>query len=171
MQRVLVAGLPGAGKTTLATALEARLGLPRQELDALHHGPGWTRRPTFEEEVDAFSAEQRWVCEDQYQRLVGTLLWERADTAVWLDLDRSVVMRRVVGRSLRRALLRTELYNGNREQWTHLLDRDHPIRWSWSNFATRREHIAALVAAHPLVRIVHLRTPSEVDAWLDTLLG
>ncbi|MCW2928187.1 MAG: adenylate kinase [Thermoleophilia bacterium] len=169
MRRVLVAGISGAGKTTLARQLAGRLGLPRHELDALHHGPGWVKRPSFEEDVTAFADDPAWVCEDQYQRLLGTLLWERADTVVWLDLPRRVVMRRVLWRTASRMVLRTELYNGNREQPRALLDPGHPVRWAWSQHAARRAHTAALAAAHPTVRVVRLHTPREVAAWLARL--
>lgn len=74
MDRVLISGVSGAGKTTAAKALQARLGLPRFELDAFHHGPGWVKRPEFEDEVAAFAAQPRWVTEDQYHHLLGDLL-------------------------------------------------------------------------------------------------
>jgi adenylate kinase family enzyme len=45
MDRVLIARTCGAGKTTLGRELSARRGLPHHELDALHHGPGWVKRP------------------------------------------------------------------------------------------------------------------------------
>ena len=64
--RVLVAGASGAGKTTLAAALAQRWGLTHHEIDALHHGPNWTPRPTFEHEVHAFAAADGWVTEWQY---------------------------------------------------------------------------------------------------------
>lgn len=166
-RRILVAGISGAGKTTLATTLADRLGLPRHELDALHHGPGWVKRPTFEAEVEAFSAGPAWVCEDQYQTFIGPLLWERAELVVWLDLPRHVVMRRVTWRTLSRMVLRTELYNGNRERPAALLDPGHPIRWAWSQHAARRSRTEELAREHPEVEVVRLRTPAEVAAWLE----
>ena len=45
--RILVAGTSGAGKTTVAAALSARLGIPHTDIDGLYHGPGWTPRPEF----------------------------------------------------------------------------------------------------------------------------
>ncbi|WP_283136895.1 hypothetical protein [Rhizohabitans arisaemae] len=169
MERVLVSGVSGAGKTTLATALSALLGLPRFELDALHHGPGWTPRPEFEAEVAAFSAGPRWVTEDQYRSRLGSLLWERADTVIWLDLPRRTVMGRVLRRSLVRAATRRELWNGNREGFRDWLDPEHPIRWAWSGHAKRRLRTGALLAAHPGVTAIHLRSAAQARRWLDGL--
>ncbi|MGV9308715.1 hypothetical protein ACWDLG_35535 [Nonomuraea sp. NPDC003727] len=109
MDRVLISGISGSGKTTLAVALATALKLPRFELDALHHGPGWVRWPDFGSDVEAFSAGPRWVTDDQYHAALGDLLWQRADTAIWLDLPRPAIMRRVVRRSIIRAVTRREL--------------------------------------------------------------
>ena len=47
-------------------------------------------------------------------------VWQRADTVVWLDLPRRIVMRQVVSRTFRRSILREELWNGNREPLRNL---------------------------------------------------
>ena len=73
------------------------------ELDALHHGPGWTKRPEFEDDVHRVVAGDRWVSEWQYPAMRDALL-VRADLLVWLDLPRRVVMARVVRRTLRRRI-------------------------------------------------------------------
>jgi adenylate kinase family enzyme len=166
MDRVLVSGITGVGKTTLARELSARRGLLHQELDALHHGPGWVKRPDFESDVRCFSAQPRWVTEDQYHRFLGDLLWERSDTVIWLDLPRRTVMWRVVRRSLRRAITQAELWNGNRERWRDWLQSDHPVRWAWSQFSRRRTQTAERVARHPDVTVIRLRTAWEARRWL-----
>lgn len=165
-RRVLVAGISGAGKTTLARKLSVRWGLPRRELDALHHGPGWTPRPEFASDVRRFAAEERWVTEDQYHGVLGDLLWERADTVIWLDLPRRTVMWRVVRRSVSRALTRRELWNGNRESARDWLRASHPIRWAWSQAGSRREATAARAARFPGVTVVRLRTARQARRWL-----
>ncbi|MEV0292898.1 AAA family ATPase [Nocardia sp. NPDC050710] len=166
MQRILVSGISGSGKTTLATKLAALLGLPRCELDALHHGPGWTKRHEFESDVARFAAGDRWVTEDQYHALVGSVLWPRADTLVWLDLPRPTVMRRVILRSLARAITRRELWNGNRESFRDWPSPGHPIRLAWARHATRRHMIEERIPEFGHLTVVRLRTAAEVDDWL-----
>jgi adenylate kinase family enzyme len=164
--RVLVSGISGAGKTTLARELGERWDLPCHELDALHHGPGWVPRPEFAADVRRFAAGDRWITEDQYHGVLGDLLWERADTVIWLDLPRRTIMRRVIRRSVTRAVLRTELWNGNRERLRDWLRPSHPVWWAWSRTGSRSRETAARAARFPEVTVVRLRTAREVRRWL-----
>jgi len=170
-RRVLVAGISGAGKTTLARRLSACWELPRCEMDALYHGPEWVQRPEFERDVRRFIAGGRWVTEDQYHRVLGDLLWEQADTVIWLDLPRRTIMWRVVRRSLVRAITREELWNGNRENWRDFLQPYHPIRWAWSQAGPRSREIAERAARFPDITVIHLRTVRETRRWLATGLS
>jgi adenylate kinase family enzyme len=167
LNRVLISGISGSGKTTLAAALSALLGLPRFELDALHHGPGWVKRQDFESDVDTFSAGSHWVTEDQYHTALEDLLWHRADTVVWLDLPRRTVMQRVVRRSVVRAVTRRELWNGNREGFRDWLDARHPIRWAWSQYGSRRREIADRIARYPELTVIRLHSGRDARRWLD----
>lgn len=169
MDRLLIAGISGSGKTTVAVEVSALLGLPRFELDALHHGPGWVKRQDFESDVDSFSAGSRWVTEDQYHTALGDLLWQRADTVVWLDLPRRTVMQRVVRRSVSRAVTRRELWNGNRERVRDWLDPGHPIRWAWSHYESRRAQVADRIIRHPGLTMIHLQSSRDTSRWLARL--
>ena len=108
----------------MARSLAERLGVEHVELDALFHGPGWTEPDPddFRSRVAAAldAATDGWVVCGNYSLVQEPVVWPRADTVVFLDVDRSVVMRRVVARTLRRVVRREELWNGNREPWRNL---------------------------------------------------
>jgi len=148
---VLVAGVSGSGKTTLAARIARMTGGPHTEIDGLFHGPGWEPRPEFSDEVRAFTAADTWTTEWQYSS-VRELLAERADLLVWLDLAFvRVTLPRVVRRTLRRRIHRTELWNGNREPRLRTIFRDpeHIIRWSISSRNAYADRVPAAERAHP----------------------
>jgi adenylate kinase family enzyme len=169
-RRIVVNGGSGAGKSTLARTVAATLDLPYTEMDSLYHGPAWTERETFLDDVWAFAAGDRWVCEFQYD-VARPILLDRCDLMVWLDTPRRVTIWRVVRRTLRRRLRREELWNGNREGplWQVLTDREHIIRWAWSAHPAAAERVAGVLRARPELPLVRLRHSAEVTRWLDHL--
>jgi hypothetical protein len=143
-----------------------RAGLPYTEIDALHHGPGWTVRPQFLAEVEALSGRPCWVTEYQYEQARPVLL-ARCDLVVYLLLPRALVMGRVVRRTVRRALRRQLLWNGNVEPplRTLLTNPDHIVRWAWRTHGFGPARVNDIAAGYPHLPIVVLRSPHEAEAW------
>jgi adenylate kinase family enzyme len=174
MQRAAVIGASGAGKTTFARALAARMGVAHVELDALHWEPGWQAAdlPTFRARVDAATTGDAWVVDGSYTK-VRDLVWARADTVVWLDYTLAVKLTRLVLRTARRLITGEELWNGNRERLRDHLNwrEDNLVRWSLQQHGRhKREYPAALAEpryAH--LRLVRLSTPAEAERWLTTV--
>lgn len=170
-RRILVAGSAGAGKSTLARELSARLGLPYSELDSLYHGPDWTPREGFVRDVEQIVATDAWVSEWQYTP-VRPLLLGRAELLVALDYSRARVMARVVRRTLLRRIRRSELWNGNQEPplRTIVTDREHIVRWTWNMFALNRRRMRTLDETPPAgVLVRRFRSPRETAEWLRGL--
>ncbi|MCK6080620.1 AAA family ATPase [Microbacterium sp. EYE_5] len=166
--RVVVAGTTGVGKTTLARRLARLWDLEHTELDSLFHGPGWTPRPEFLDDVRRVASGERWVSEWNYFGAGGgQLLGERADLAVWLDLPRRVARTRLLRRTVRRRIRREPLWNGNTEPplWTVFRDPDHILRWEMRTHGTWRERMPRVSADYdlPVVRLTRAR---DVDRWL-----
>jgi adenylate kinase family enzyme len=171
MRRVNVAGISGSGKTTFARELAARLGVPAIELDALHHGPGWTEASAEElvarvrEAVEA--APDGWVIDGNYRNKLGDLVLSAADTFVWLEPPLHVSLARLRRRTWGRLRSGEELWAGNRETLRNVLN----PRWglfSWavqSHFRHKRE-IPPALARNPHLRVVHLRSTREAAAFL-----
>jgi adenylate kinase family enzyme len=172
MKRILVVGVTGAGKSTLARAVGARLDVPFHEMDALYFaGPGWAVNDKLAEAVSRIAAGPRWIIDSIGCPEVRDLLWEQADTVLWLDYGKRVVLPRVLRRSLRRTLTRERVFGGNRETLAGWFSREHPVWWSWSQHAGRREEIARRTsdprfAPLDTVRFAH---PDEASAWLAAL--
>ena len=170
MNRILIVGISGAGKTLLAQRIAERTGLPHVEVDALYHGPGWVPRPSFVEEITQLAAGDCWVLDSFGYPEVRELLWSRADTVLWLDLPRWLVEWQVVRRSVGRFLRGDRLWNGERErvrQW--FTDPTHPVRWAWTEYERRWQDIAQF-AQDPRFRatpVERLRTRREARAFLS----
>lgn len=170
--RVVVRGTSGSGKTAFAAALATLLDAPHVELDSLFHMPGWTSRPDaeFRTAVARQTAGPRWVVDGNYDTVQDDLR-ARADTVVWLDLPRSLVMRRVLGRTVGRGLTRRELWNGNRESLRGLVRRDpddNIVLWSWRSWAGRHAEAPADEAAgrRDGLQVVRLDSSAAVAAFL-----
>ncbi len=178
MQHVAVVGSSGAGKSTVAEALAARLGLVVIELDALLHGPDWTPTPTPEFRASVVAAIENsgdlgWVAPGNH-RTVADLVQCRADTIVWLDLPRGVSTFRLLKRSLRRAITRTEVWGGDRERLRDLVSRDpqrNVVLWAWQHHHSYRELYTTYSDGDfwADATVHRLRTPDQVDRFLASV--
>ena len=137
-RRIVIIGNSGSGKSTLAGALSTKFGVPHIELDALNWQPDWKALSTEEPErwsrmVGEAVAGDGWITDGNYSKGAMPQILPRATDLIWLDYSRSVIMTRVLRRSLFRALSGQELWpgTGNREEFRRWLNKDHPIRWTW----------------------------------------
>ena len=169
--RVLVAGVTGSGKTTLSRRLAALWDLRHVEIDGLFHGPEWTPRAEFLDDVRAFASAEHWVTEWQYtSKGTDAILAPRAQLALWLDYPYRVVRSRLLRRTIGRSILRTRLWNGNVEKpiWTMFRrdPEDNILRWQTITLGTWAERFPSIEAEHPHLTIVRLRNPRETERWL-----
>lgn len=98
-QRILIIGSPGAGKSTLATALARDSQLPLIRLDRLF----WQKNQTtitlsqLQEKLVPLLAEERWIIDGNYDSLLPQRL-RRADLVIYLKVPRIIAIWRVVKR-------------------------------------------------------------------------
>jgi adenylate kinase family enzyme len=165
----VITSASGNGGTTFARAVATRLGVPFVELDALHHGPGWTEASAEElrAKVEPIVATDAWVIDGSYRGKLGELVLERAEIVVWLDLPMRVWLPRLVRRTLVRIVRREELWGGNRESLRGaFLGRDALIPWTLRHYRRRRRLYPQRLAAFNVVR---LRTTEDVERFMRSL--
>lgn len=90
MERILIIGCGGAGKSTLAKKLGEKTGLPVVHLDQIYWSPGnWQHLE--KDEFDALLMQElqnpRWILDGNFNRTLELRL-ERCDTVVFLDFNR-----------------------------------------------------------------------------------
>ena len=162
MERVLIVGPCGAGKSTLAFTLADKTGLPLFHMDRLAWKEGWVDTPNAElrEILRPIVAQDRWLIEGNYGSTLPDRL-RRADTVVYLDYPIRICLARILRRWWKyRGRSRPDMTEGCPER----LDPEflwYVARWN-SNSRPRTE---ALLAPYKDI-LVRLRTPRATEDWL-----
>jgi adenylate kinase family enzyme len=101
MQRVMVMGSSGSGKSTFARRLSGLTGIPSVSIDALFWKPGWIESDVneFGRRMTEAAQQPRWIMDGNYIGSgAGELRRQLSDTIVWFDLPRSACMFGIIKR-------------------------------------------------------------------------
>lgn len=99
MQKILIIGSPGSGKSTFSKRLGKKLNIPAIHLDCLWLKEGWKERTR--KEFDALLINElekdKWIIDGNYQRTIELRL-KYADTVIFFDYNRFLCLWRVLKR-------------------------------------------------------------------------
>lgn len=167
MQRVLVLGPGGAGKSVLSRELAGITGLPLVHLDREFFAPGWAK-PSDEEwraKIDSMLAADRWIVDGTHADTLEQRL-AFADGVILLDYSRATAVHGVLKRLLtRNGRRRADLAPGCRNR----LDRDY-WNWVWKYHRETRPEVAAALKRHAdHIDLVVLKSRRRANRWLESL--
>ena len=99
MQKIIVIGCPGAGKTTFAQKLAKKTGLPLVHLDAIWHKPDKTHisREEFDLRLSAVLSQDAWIIDGDYSRTLERRFLA-CDTVILFDLPTEVCIKGAISR-------------------------------------------------------------------------
>jgi adenylate kinase family enzyme len=174
-KRLVVVGTTSSGKSTLAMQLAAKIRGDFIELDALHWEPNWQEAPleVFRGRVVNAILSERWVVAGNYH-VLRDIIWPKAQAVVWLDYPFHIVFWRLFLRTIRRSVLREELWNGNRENLlTHLKlwSEESLFHWFFKTYWRRKRETPTLLKLpeHSHLMLIHLTHPREACRWLEEI--
>ena len=160
-----VIGSGGAGKSTRAVRLGKVLGIGVVHLDRLYWRPGWREEPRTEWTVRRLIRRDAWIMDGNPGSTLDLRL-AAADAAIFLDLPRSLCIRRVVSRRRRYACRgRPDMAPGCPER----LDPEF-LRYLWNYPAERRPGILQKLGRGSSEKtFIVLRSPGEVSRFVVDL--
>lgn len=165
MERVAVVGSAGAGKTTFATEIGQRTGLPVLHLDRFYWRPGWVVPDEAEWAMTQSELVERpeWVIDGNYATQFD-LRFARADTVIVLAPLRWVC----IYRALKRVVVnwhRDVQAPGCPEHFDFEF-----LRWVWGYPTNSRPQLDAALARHrDSIKVIELTTRRDVRRYIDAL--
>ena len=166
MERIMIIGCGGAGKSTLARKLGEKTGLPVVHLDKLFWKPGWESlsRDEFDVLHRRELAKDRWIIDGNFDRTIPERL-ARCDTVIYLDFSRLACLLGVCKRILTTyGTVRPDMGEGcpERFDWEFLC-------WVWNFNKNKRARNYRLLSEVEGVDIIILKNRRQVERYLRNL--
>ena len=166
MERILIIGCGGAGKSTLARQLGEKTGLPVVHLDKLFWHPGWVEstKDEINAKIRAEMAKPQWIMDGNYNRTLPERV-KHCDTIIYLDFSRMACLMGVMKRVITTyGTVRPDMGEGCPER----LDLDF-LKWVWNFNAQKRESNYKLLNESAHVQTIVLKNRRMVKRFLKSI--
>ena len=167
MERVMIIGSGGSGKTTLARQLGEKTGLPVVHFDQIFWSPGnWKHleREEFDVLLQKELEKPRWILDGNYNRTLEPRL-ERCDTVIYLDFPRLVSFTGWLRRVIKNwGHAREDMAEGCTEWFDPEM-----AKWVWTFNRKNRARYHQILAAQTDKTVHIFRSRRKVKQFLDSL--
>lgn len=166
MERILIIGCGGAGKSTLARQLGEKLAIPVVHLDKLFWKPGWVEcsDAEFDEALAKELEKPQWIMDGNFNRTMPQRM-ERCDTIIYLDFSRFACLRGVLKRVVTTyGKARPDMGEGCPERF----DLEF-LKWVWNFNKNKREAYYRLLNEAEGIETIALKNRRQVKKFLKTV--
>lgn len=164
MERIMIIGCGGAGKSTLARQLGEKTGLPVVYLDQIWWAPGnWkhVEREAFDAALAAEMEKPQWILDGNFNRTIQLRL-EKCDTVIYLDMNRFICLKNWVGRVIQNwGHHRIDMVEGCNEWFDPEM-----AKWIWNFNKQNRRHYYALLQGLEGKQVYILKSRRAVKKFL-----
>ena len=168
MERVIIIGCGGAGKSTLARQLGEKTGLPVVHLDQLWWKPDWKHisREEFDQIVAEEADKPQWIMDGNFDRTMELRI-SKCDTVIYLDFNRIVCLLSWIKRVIQNwGHARTDMAEGCAEWFNPEM-----ARWIWNFNNNNRERNYRLLNGAEHAETIVLKNRRAVKKFLGQLSG
>lgn len=166
MERIVIIGCGGAGKSTLARQLGEKLNIPVVHLDKLFWNPGWVEKSKekFDDLHEQELAKEKWIMDGNFNRTMPQRI-ARCDTVIYLDFSRFACLLGVVKRVLTTyGTVRPDMGEGCPER----IDFEF-LKWVWGYNKNKRERNYKLLNEAQHAETIVLKNRRMVRKFLAQL--
>lgn len=162
MDRVVVIGCGGSGKTYLARRLAEHLNLPLTHLDGVYYDADWNplSQDDFTDRQRELVAQPCWLIEGNYASTLPVRL-ASADTVIFLDLPAITCLAGILQRRWR--------YRGGQHARDGVYDRItwNFVRYIWGYRKTMRPKVRKLITEHAhTAQLITLTSRTDTTQFL-----
>ncbi len=163
MERVIVIGCPGSGKSTLSAELHRITGLPLHHLDMMYWNADRTtvEKAVFRQRLEKVLKQERWIIDGNYGSTMERRL-QACDTVIFLDYPTDICIDGILSR------------RGKPRQDMPWIEREDEEDASFIEFVTAyntdsRPAVIALLERYPMKNVILLKSRREAEQFLNSI--
>lgn len=170
--KTIIIGSSCSGKTTLGKRLAKITHAKIIDIDELHWKPNWQSTPSaqlipkIEKEI---WGEPRWIISGNYRETMPTTM-PQATCVIWLDYPLTLLLRRMLKRTIIRVITQQEICNGNKETIKGtFFEKNNLFSYTIRTYPKRKQQFPQIIKTYPHLKFIQIKSPKQLEKFIYKL--